>query len=439
MNEIELLRELRAELPGPRAESRASARGALVARIESAQGRPAPEASSIPRGSRLRLAGVLAAAAAVLVALATLILGGGGQVQPAVGQVLRAAASVAATQPAEPPPAPGQYFYTRSREAYLTTVGFNPYCNTHPCDREHPWEATRQWSALTPRVRETWIAADGAGRARVVPARPEFLTPGQRRAWIAAGSPDLGSGQVEGFALSGQPFLDTAGLPTRPKSLRRLIEARKIPLVDGPPGEAETFTLVGDLLRNTYLPPAFRAALYRVAAELPKVELRGEVRDPVGRTGIGIAFTKGRVRHELIFDPATSALLGEREVAARPLAELQVPAGTEIGSTTYLDSKVVSSLGKGAPPAAGHLRQSIGCYDSPSLHGNVAVVHGTDPIATCAGLWREGAVGRSKVTEQTDEAPDLVACAGERPAVTYVFPGDGPFVCRQLGLRPSTP
>ena len=47
----------------------------------------------------------------------------------------------------------------------------------------------------------------------------------------------------------------------------------------------ETFTLVGDMLRNTYLPPAFRAALYRVVAELPKVELRGEVKDPVGRTG----------------------------------------------------------------------------------------------------------------------------------------------------------
>lgn len=305
----------------------------------------------------------LAAVAAVLVALPTLILGGEGQVQPAVGQVLRAAAAVAATQPAEPPPGPGQYFYTRSREAYLTSVGFNPRCATHPCDREHPWEATRQWSVLAPRIRQTWIAANGGGRARVVSAKPEFLTAGQRRAWKAAGSPHLSSGQVEDFALAGQPFLDTSDLPTRPKALRRLIEARKIPLVDGPPGEAETFTLVGDMLRNTYLPPAFRAALYRVAAELPKVELRGKVKDPVGRTGIGVAFTKGSVTHELIFDPKTSALLGEREVAARRIPELHVPAGTETGSTAYLDSKVVDSLGRGAPPGAGHLRQSVGCYE----------------------------------------------------------------------------
>jgi hypothetical protein len=429
MNEIDLLRELRAELPGPRAESRAAARGALVARIEDSQRRPSRATVPAWRRSRLRLVAVLAAVAALLVALPTLILGGDGKVQPALGQVLRAAAATAATQPAEPPPGPGQYFYTRSREAYLTTSV----------------EATRAWSVLVPRIRQTWIAANGAGRARAVAAKPEFLTAGQRRAWKAAGSPHLGSGGVEDFALSGQPFLDTSNLPTEPKALRRLIEARKIPRVDGPPGEAETFTLVGDMLRNTYLPSAFRAALYRVVAELPKVELRGEVKDPVGRPGIGVAYTKGSTTHELIFDPKTSALLGEREVAARRIPDLQVPAGTETGSVTYLESKVVDSLGKEAPPGAGHLRQSIGCYEKPSLHASAAVLHGPDPIATCTKLWREGAMGTTlkrleregKIPKRPDKTPSLVACEGDYPAVTYVFPGDGPSVCRRLGMRPS--
>jgi hypothetical protein len=429
MNEIDLLQELRADLPGPRAESRAAARGALVARIEQPQ--RGPEKAAVPawRRSRLRLVAVLAAVAALLVALPTLILGGDGKVQPALGQVLRAAAATAATQPAEPPPGPGQYFYTRSREAYLTTSV----------------EATRAWSVLVPRIRQTWIAANGAGRARAVAAKPEFLTVGQRRAWKAAGSPHLGSGGVEDFALSGQPFLDTSNLPTQPKALRRLIEARKILRVDGPPGEAETFTLIGDMLRNTYLPPAFRAALYRVVAELPKVELRGEVKDPVGRTGIGVAYTKGSTTHELIFDPETSALLGEREVAAHRIPELQVPAGTETGSVTYLESKVVDSLGKGAPPGAGHLRQSIGCYEKPSLHASAAVLHGPDPIATCTKLWQEGAMGTTlkrlehegKIPKRPDKTPNLVACKGEYPAVTYVFPSNSPSVCHRLGMRPS--
>jgi hypothetical protein len=434
VNEIELLQGLRAGLPGPRAEGRASARGALIAKIELAE-RTIPKLP-LWRRSRPRLFAAVAAAAVLLVATSTLILGGDGQVQPAVGKVLREAAAIAATQPAEPAPGPGQYFYTRSREAYLTTVGFNPRCETHPCDREHPWEATRQWSALTPRFRQTWIAANGAGRARVVSAKPEFLTPGQRGAWRAAGSPHLSSGEVEDSAISGQPFLDTSDLPTRPEALRKLIEARKVPLVDGPPGEAETFTLIGDMLRNTYLPPAFRAALYRVVAELPKVELLGKVKDPVGRSGIGVAYTKDRTRHELIFDPTTSALLGEREVAVYPIAELQVPAGTETGSVTYLESKVVDSLGRGAPAGAGHLRHSIGCYDRPSLRGNTTVVHGTDPIAVCAKLWREGVVDTT--SRRPGKAPGLIACEGDYPAVTYVFPGNSPSVCRRLGLRPST-
>jgi len=429
MNEIDLLQELRAGLPGPRAESRASARGALVARIEQSQQPPARAAVPIWRRSRLRLVAALAALAALLVAVPTLILGGGGEVQPALGQVLRTAAAVAATQPAEPRPGPGQYFYTRSREAYLTTSV----------------EATRAWSVLVPRIRQTWIAANGTGRARAVSTKPEFLTAGQRRAWKAAGSPHLGSGGVEDFALSGQPFLDTSNLPTEPRALRKLIEARKIPRVDGPPGEAETFTLIGDMLRDTYVPPAFRAALYRVVAELPKVKLLGEVKDPIDRKGIGVAFTKGSVTHELIFDPKTSALLGEREVAARRIPDLQVPAGTETGSVTYLESKVVDSLGKGAPPGAGHLRQSIGCYEKPSLHASAAVLHGSDSIATCTKLWREGAMGTTlkrleregKIPKRPDKTPDLVACEGDYPAVTYVFPGNGPSVCRRLGMRPA--
>jgi hypothetical protein len=444
MNEIDLLRGLRAELPGPRTESRASARGALIAQIEQSQRRPAPAADPVWRRSRLRLAVALAAIATLLVALPIVILDGGGKVQPALGQVLRTAAAVAATQPAEPAPGPGQYYYTRSREAHLNSVGFNPRCATHPCGREHPWKATREWSALVPTIRQTWIAANGTGRVRAVSGKPEFLTSGQRRAWKAAGSPHLGSGGVEDFALYGQAFLDTSNLPTQPKTLRRLIEARKIPLVEGPPGEAETFTLIGDMLRNTYLAPNFRAALYRVVGELPKIQLLGEVADPVGRTGIGVAFTKGSVTHELIFDPKTSALLGEREVAARRIPDLQVPAGTETGSVTYLESKVVDSLGKGAPSGAGHLRQSIGCYEKPSLHASAAVLHGPDPIATCTKLWREGVIGTTtrleregEVVKRPDKIPDLVACEGDYPAVTYVFPGDGPSVCHRLGMRPS--
>ena len=95
----------------------------------------------------------------------------------------------------------------------------------------------------------------------------------------------------------------------------------------------------------------------------------------------------------------------------------------------------------------GHLRQSIGCYEQPSLHANTAILHGPDPIATCAKLWREGVMDTTlrrleregKIAKRPDKTPNLVACEGDYPAVTYVFPGDGPSVCRRLGLAPLSP
>jgi hypothetical protein len=202
------------------------------------------------------------------------------------------------------------------------------------------------WSAFYPSERVTWTAPDGTFRFRVTAKKPEFISDAQRAAWVAAGSPSLGSAHVAEEVMKGQGFLHIAGLPTNPPKLRKLIEARKAPQFDGnPPGEEETFNLIGDLLRETYLPPSFRAALYEVTAELPGVELLGEVQDPVGRTGIAIAFRGRESRHELIFDPETSALLAEREdvVNLEAAKRLGLEPGGEIGSTTYLESAVVDS------------------------------------------------------------------------------------------------
>lgn len=112
------------------------------------------------------------------------------------------------------------------------------------------------------------------------------------------------------------------------------------------------------MLRETDLRPALRAAIYEVAAELPGIELLGPVRDPADREGTGVAFTDRRrgIRHELIFDPADSALLGEREVVVGHWDKaLQVPAGTVVGYATCLESGVVGSTAtppRHKPPAA---------------------------------------------------------------------------------------
>ena len=194
-----------------------------------------------------------------------------------------------------------------------------------------------------------------------------------------------------------------------------------------------------------------RAAIYQLTAELPGVELLGEVDDPVGRPGTGIAYTdhKRGTRQELIFDPETSALLGERESIVRSgIFGFKAPPGTPIGYAVYLESKVVDSVGQGAPAGAGAIDTSVGCYDRASLHADTTIVHGTDPIATCAELWREGVVDtrlrrlerEGKLDERLErDSPHLVACAEEGSTIAHVFPASGPAVCRRLGLVPLPP
>jgi hypothetical protein len=434
MNEIEMLRELRAGLPGPRPESRAAARAALLARPEHLQ-RPATRAR-LWRRPRLRTVAAAAVLVAFLVALPSGILGGGGKLQPAAAQVLRETAAVATTQK---PVYPGrdQYLYTRSRGGYLSAVAYNPDCPDGGTPR-HPCETTDQWSVLVPSERESWASFDDSlrGRVRTLTGKPRFVSADQRAGWVAAGSPPLPrAGQVEDTAASGGIFpspAEASELPTDPATLRRMIEAREIRGVEGPPGEAETFTLIGDMLRQAYLPSALRAALYRLTAELPGVELLGEVEDPAGRPGTGVAYTDRRrgTRHELIFDPDTAALLGERDVLVRsgPFG-FKAPPGTLIGYAVYLESKVVDSVGRKPPGAAGKLDMSVGCYGGASLHASTAVIHDRDPVAACAKLWREGVIG--------DGAPShLVACAEPGSSVAHVFPGSGQAVCDRLGLAP---
>ncbi len=285
-------------------------------------------------GRRWKLAAAVAAAAVAIALAVPALLPGGrpGGAQSVAADVLLRAAGAAAAQEATPPPGPGQYVYTKTQAAWESTwagVG-----TSHD----------QSFSVLMPVTREAWIGTDGSGRLLETNGNPTFLTEYDRSVWIASGRPDLGGNAThdEAYEPGGLSYLDLTKLPTDADELRAMIEERKVE--GGPPGDAETFTIIGDLLRETYAPPALRAALYRIASELPGVELIGHVKDPVGRAGIAVAYPNSGVRHELIFDPETSALLAERTVITDPTqAHLQVPTGTVVGWAAYLASGIVDS------------------------------------------------------------------------------------------------
>jgi hypothetical protein len=300
----------------------------LLARIEAEQ-RPSQRRSS-PRRRRWPLAvAATATAAGVAIAVTALLPAGSGGPSPATAAVLHHAACAAARQPAVAPPAPGQFVYTKSESLFMNTAVAQKRINYF----EHV-------------TREIWIGPDGSGRIREADGPPSFVTSADRDAWIAAGKPDLTGDRNsdQTWRAGGLDYLDLSKLPTNPAQLKQLIEARTIE--GGPPGDAETFTIIGDLLRETYAPPGVRSALYTIASELPGVQLVGQVRDQLGRKGIAVAYVSHAISHELIFDPQTSALLAERQqVVGTDPSQVQpwVPVGTVLESTAYVSSGIVDS------------------------------------------------------------------------------------------------
>lgn len=272
---------------------------------------------------RWPLAIAATAAVAVVAIVASVVLPSGetGGASPAAAAVLRHAAQIAAGRQAAAPPGPGQFVYTKSEGLVENT--------TVPA-------GGRAFNVFQTVTRESWIAPDGSGRIHQTEGQPRLATPADRAAWIADGRPDLNDGSGnEDTTLDpgGLTYVDLSKLPTDPGQLKQLIETRSIE--GGPPGDAETFTIIGDLLRETYAPPGVRSALYTIASELPGVELIGATHDHLGRPGTGVSFVSHGYGQELIFDSQTSALLAEQSVDEH--------TGAVVEWTCYLSSGVVDS------------------------------------------------------------------------------------------------
>jgi hypothetical protein len=272
----------------------------------------------------------LSVVAAVVLVVSSFVPGSPTRPTSAAAATLAHLADVAAGQPATNPPGPGQYQYTESESTYQDCYEDKPsYCYNMP------------------QKRQFWIGADGSGRILETMGTPTFVTSADQAAWVAHGSPAISTAPSDTtfgpHTLSDGPG-DLSNLPTDPTQLGAMLSARRIE--GGPPGPGEDFVQIGDLLRETDASPALRSALYQVAEKIAGVTLLGTVTDHEGRSGVGI----GRVNEdgeefEYIFDPSTSALLGEQDTATRPNAGYQgAAAGTVLNWAVYLSSGIVGSL-----------------------------------------------------------------------------------------------
>ncbi|MFD8417993.1 CU044_5270 family protein [Streptomyces sp. NPDC059466] len=214
--------------------------------------------------------------------------------------------SLAADDVSTPRATEGQYVYIKSTTA-TTYVREDDNGSTVVSEKLHD--------------RQTWKSLDG------------------RDGWlIEPGNTDAG-----GITLASdvKPYLNApsydylATLTTDPDALLEKIYAETRGHGNSPAQEA--FTTIGDLLGESFPPPALNAALYKAAARIPGVVTVDDAVDAAGRHGVAVARldeTSGE-RTEWIFDRKTLAFLGERTVQVKTVPGDADSARFKTGTVLY--------------------------------------------------------------------------------------------------------
>ena len=138
--------------------------------------------------------------------------------------------------------------------------------------------------------------------------------------------PDPGS-------LSDPTYRLLQSLPSDPRVLLDRIRRLK---TGGLSPDAVAFGTIGDLIRESAMPPRVGAALYRAAALIPGVTVIRTATDAIGRPGVAVSLSVRGDQQEWIFDRHTYLLLGEREFVH----------GILVGKTAILDRAIVDRAGE---------------------------------------------------------------------------------------------
>lgn len=194
-----------------------------------------------------------------------------------------------------------------------------------------------------------WSSQEGDGPAKLDPVH-------QRELWLSVDGKE--QGMVHEPAVRSDDILleaQTPGIPsntdyrhlqTLPTDPDKMYAWLNKVSGDGSSNKDDAnFVLVGDLARESLMPPAQAAALYRAAAKISGVFVIDDVVDAAGRHGIAVARVDAGERVELIFDKETKEFLGEREVAVKDLP-YGFKKGDVTGSSAVLERTVVDGRGE---------------------------------------------------------------------------------------------
>jgi hypothetical protein len=305
MDELDLLRSFRADVPGASAGATARADRAWRRTPRRRDARWTP-----------RLAFV--AVAAAVVALTVLIVPSGGDRSARAAETLRHAAGQVRDLPRALKP--GEYWYVRTRTLWTTSV---------------EGQGTGAYTATGVEIREQWTAADGSRRWTTRPVGPvTFPSARDRERWAHDGRPPLATPASvdhnrDGFAIGIRKYsyAQLLALPRDPRALYTRFRDAAVACRCGNGVDDQTFVVAIEFLRDAPVPADLRAAILRAMALIPGIDQRSE-RDITGRPGVGVAYHGSQGTQSLIFDPRTYQLLGDREGA---------------GGTADLESGIVDS------------------------------------------------------------------------------------------------
>ncbi|MGP4044708.1 CU044_5270 family protein [Streptomyces sp. 2A115] len=180
---------------------------------------------------------------------------------------------------------------------------------------------------------EAWWSVDGLhdGLLREVGREPFVI------------EPDVKPGEL-GWEVS-HLYNHVKTLPTDADAMYEYLY-KTAPKYSGQETYQAMFVLVGDLLKQSIVPPEQSAALFRAVARIPGVTVIEDAVDAAGRRGVAIARKDpdNPSRDEWIFDKETREFLGERSVATDDYSD--VKEGTVTSNTAVLRRAVVDEAGR---------------------------------------------------------------------------------------------
>lgn len=340
MDDLQLLRETRNDLGTvpPAVLARGRARLMKLAEAETTAG----EGSSVrtlPVRRPWRRA-VLATAAAAAIAASFVVadvVGAGdrpGASAEAAEVLSDAAAATIATS--DPVVGPGQYLLVDTTAVYSSTTSTET--------GEYVWLESQDGQVYVPAdLSAEWVW----NREPRVPVQffdepSRQLAESQLREGLYDG--ELVRGPAGNFYGSGPSILGNIPLeealgsaPRDPRELLDLIYEQT--LGSGPTTDEAAFNAIADTLRTGVIPADLRAALYGAAALVPGVTVVDPQATMDGRVGVALGMdTRSGARTDMIIDPSTGLLIGEREVLLE--ARDGVPAGTAVSWTAVTTSVV---------------------------------------------------------------------------------------------------